>query len=489
MEKERLQIGYLEVQNRPMVNGTGVLLSGEAYPASNPSGYTRNQNVVYTTGNQNISGLKRFVNNRTEFGGASIGKVIISDDTFGDEIGILTEYDETIAVKMTDGSFEYGGGAPGSSPLSFLNEVGNFNNRPTVNGTGVLLQGEAAGGSIENVVYTTGNQTISGVKTFTNNTDFQQDISVSGFYNFDITNTGEPLDGQMIWNADYGTAQIGMDNGNVINPIGFKSFYRVKAAETIRKGKVVMALGGVGNSEYILAREAQNIANSGQLIMGVSAEEILANNYGDVVAFGSVRGVNTSDYPQDSILYYDTSSTGEFTNIPPQPPNAKVLVALNTTSANNGIAFVRVTAGSELGGTDSNVKFSALQDNDFIKYNSASGYWENKQLTTGDVSGIDSYYLTSNPSGYITGIDLSNYYTNDNPSGFITGIQKETKLFDYVTTGIPIYMYVGSAPFGSSQNDNIWDIYRTEIDQNGLVVANLLATNVAWTGRFLENYM
>lgn len=30
MNNERLQIGYLEVQNRPTVNGTGVLLSGEA---------------------------------------------------------------------------------------------------------------------------------------------------------------------------------------------------------------------------------------------------------------------------------------------------------------------------------------------------------------------------------------------------------------------------------------------------------------------------
>jgi hypothetical protein len=233
----------------------------------------------------------------------------------------------------------------------------------------------------ENVVFTTGDQTISGDKTFAakiyvfsganvifvDNTgivsgdwQFINNTNFSGTLNFNTANTGEVLDGQMNWNKDYGTLQIGMDNGNVINPIGFKSFYRVKAASTIRKGKVVMALGGVGNSEYILAREAQNIGNSGQLIMGVSAEEITTNNYGDVVAFGAVRGINTNDYPVDSILYYDTASTGEFTNIPPEAPNPKVIVALNTTSANNGIVFVRV------------------------------------------------------------GSDTSNFYTNDNPSGFIT---------------------------------------------------------------------
>lgn len=296
-------------------------------------------------------------------------------------------------------------------------------NRPTVMGTGVLLSGEAAAVDLSTTVRTTGNQSISGQKTFVDNTDFKQNISVSGFYNFDITNTGVPLDGQMNWNPDYGTAQIGMNAGNVINPVGFKSFYRVKASENIRKGKVVMALGGVGNSEYILAREAQNIGNSGQLIMGVSAEEILANNYGDVVAFGSVRGVNTSTYPQDSILYYDPLSTGGFTNIPPEAPNVKVTVALNTTSNNNGIVFVRVTAGSELGGTDSNVKFSNLQNSDIIIYNSGSGLWLNSGVNFG------SFYTNDNPSGFITGIDISSFYPSSNPSGYITGVD----LSNYVT--------------------------------------------------------
>jgi photosystem II stability/assembly factor-like uncharacterized protein len=42
----------------------------------------------------------------------------------------------------------------------------NFISRPTVNGTGVLLQGEAADVSLNNVVYTTGDQNISGIKSF-----------------------------------------------------------------------------------------------------------------------------------------------------------------------------------------------------------------------------------------------------------------------------------------------------------------------------------
>jgi hypothetical protein len=48
-----------------------------------------------------------------------------------------------------------------------INGEKSFTSRPSVNGTGVLLQGEAAPGVVENVVYTTGNQTINGVKSFT----------------------------------------------------------------------------------------------------------------------------------------------------------------------------------------------------------------------------------------------------------------------------------------------------------------------------------
>jgi len=47
---------------------------------------------------------------------------------------------------------------------------GSFSNRPTVNGTGVLLSGEASSATVSNVVYTTGNgttQTISGSLTVT----------------------------------------------------------------------------------------------------------------------------------------------------------------------------------------------------------------------------------------------------------------------------------------------------------------------------------
>ena len=74
----------------------------------------------------------------------------------------------------------------GSSVLLYGNQtvsgVKTFASRPTVNGTGVLLSGEAAS-LPTTIVYTTGDQTISGVKSFTNNVNITGDLILSGQYN------------------------------------------------------------------------------------------------------------------------------------------------------------------------------------------------------------------------------------------------------------------------------------------------------------------
>lgn len=78
-------------------------LTGNYYLRSNPSGFITNQNVVFTTGAQTISGSKTFAASRYVFSGAN---VIFTDNT-----GIVS------------GAWQ-------------------FANRPTVNGSGVLLSGD-----------------------------------------------------------------------------------------------------------------------------------------------------------------------------------------------------------------------------------------------------------------------------------------------------------------------------------------------------------
>ena len=153
-----------------------------------------------------------------------------------------------------------------------------------------------------------------------------------------------------------------------------------------------------------------------------------------------------------------------------------ILLNLTGGAVDGGIFFV---TGTGLTGINDYGPIIGFDHTDKFKFGIAR--------RSDDLSVLNDIAAVQDITNY-SGFANNNFYLKSNPSGFITGVEKQTKLFDYVT-GVPIYMYVGSAPLGSSQNDNIWEIYRTEIDQNGLISSNLLAENATWTGRYFENYM
>ena len=101
------------------------------------------------------------------------------------------------------------------------------------------------------------------------------------------------------------------------------------------------------------------------------------NAFGLVQFIGTLRGLNTSAYVDGDILWYNPAVTGGLTKTKPSAPNVKVQMAavINAGSGSSGSILIRVTAGSELGGTDSNVQFSTLATNDLIQYNGT--YWTN----------------------------------------------------------------------------------------------------------------
>jgi hypothetical protein len=197
---------------RPTINGTGILLSGEVGEfAALPN------TIVYTTGNQTISGNKSFVNkiylnneNNEEIGGTSLqGNVSgISLNTFQNptDIKIKTNFvgghhEEVISIHnnyYTDAIFgksintdQYQGdqiviyqtgsayGVPSSKgPYIRLGENNIISEKNTSKlGIGTLSPTEKvhiSGGNLKiegdaianNLVYNTGDQTISGTKTF-----------------------------------------------------------------------------------------------------------------------------------------------------------------------------------------------------------------------------------------------------------------------------------------------------------------------------------
>ena len=51
-----------------------------------------------------------------------------------------------------------------------------------------------------------------------------------------------------------------------------------------------------------------------------------------------------------------------------------------------------------------------------------------------------------------------------------------------------VYDYLGTAPTGSLEASNVWDITRLTIASNGSVTTGV-ATNVSWTGRYTHTYL
>jgi len=162
--------GVKTFTSRPTVNGTGVLLSGEAavLPAT----------IVYASGNQIISGFKTFTSRPTVNGSGVLlsGEVAIVYTTGDQTISGVKTFDKVPVVsgnQLITGDLSLY--VKAIDLLTSTNELvdvitgnyvtkfnGQFTNRPNVNGTGILLSGELPSA----IVHTTGNQIISGFKTF-----------------------------------------------------------------------------------------------------------------------------------------------------------------------------------------------------------------------------------------------------------------------------------------------------------------------------------
>jgi hypothetical protein len=155
--------GVKTFASRPTVNGTGVLLSGEAANVTLPA------TIVYTTGNQTISGIKNFISRPTVNGTGVLLSGEASSVILPNTI-VYTTGDQIISGKKTFAQDTFFGDSTQDNLFVVSGNRINFGVRPTVNGTGFLLSGDPIVVTVvatgDNIVYTTGNQIIFGIKTF-----------------------------------------------------------------------------------------------------------------------------------------------------------------------------------------------------------------------------------------------------------------------------------------------------------------------------------
>jgi hypothetical protein len=249
---------------------------------------------------------------------------------------------------------------------------------------------------------------------------------------FDVTAGVDPVaDGQLAWNADEGTLELG--KGGISNYIGQETMVLCRNASntvTIPKGTAVMFADTLGASGRLkVAPMVSDGTFPGYVFFGVTDQDILGASDGYVTVFGKIRGVNTSAYEDGDILWCNPAVAGGFTKVEPQAPNLKLAVAAVVSAGNNGTIFVRWTTGARLQDLHDVEANGAKSDGDVLTYVAANGRWEPQAPAAGGVI-LESqqvitqdYTLTTGSNGLSQGpVEIAAGYTVTIPAGAVWGI-------------------------------------------------------------------
>lgn len=382
----------------------------------NEDGWTDLENVTgrtYTDLNQ--------IGGGGNFGNAVIGTELVMHDTSTDK------YYKVVFDAWQAGAGQnpnYRGFSYTRTELGYKQEVTglvNFTTRPTINGSGVLLQGDIVNFP-NTIVYTTGDQDIAGLK------DFQTRPTV---IDIPVLLSGDPVDLIHLYGKNDETT-------------------------TIYKGQPVY-IGGANGANPLIKIASNTGERTSSKTIGLLAQDLLVNEFGYVITEGTLEGFNTSaGAAGDPIWLGPTGSLLFGTGNKPYAPNHLVYLGVVLRSnQNNGKVYVRTQNGYEVDEFH-NVVATNPQNKDTLIYNSGSGLWITRQINTGDVSGISNYYLNSNPSGYITNQDVV----------FATGtqnIQGNKTFANIITTGQIIEQFQS---------------YSTTINANASVTLNCISGNI-----------
>lgn len=167
---------------------------------------------------------------------------------------------------------------------------------------------------------------------------------------FDTTNVTAPSVGQMAWNIDEATVDIGL-NGAVLQ-VGQEQLVRVRnsTGSTIVNGTAVMATGTLGASGRITVAPANVNGSNYKHVLGVTTESIAAGGDGFCTVFGKVRGIQTNGanygetWVDGDVIYVKDSDGGALTKVVPTGTQVKLPIAIVIKShGTNGTLFIRVT--------------------------------------------------------------------------------------------------------------------------------------------------
>ena len=151
--------------------------------------------------------------------------------------------------------------------------------------------------------------------------------------------------GDVAWNAEDRTLDIALGNG-VLLQAGQEMIVNVLngTGSTIANGKVVMMTSSPGNSGKLVVAPYDGVSPA-YLILGVTTESIGAGVEGRVTSYGRVRGVDTSAWAKDTVLYVDG---GNLTSTMPSNGLNMRLAAVLSQHATNGVLMVRLNGYTQV---------------------------------------------------------------------------------------------------------------------------------------------
>lgn len=163
-------------------------------------------------------------------------------------------------------------------------------------------------------------------------------------FTFNTANITPPAVGEMAWNANDKTVDIGLP-GDVTLQLGQEMHMLCKANVNIANGQLVMAAGSDGNSGRINVSPTDGSgAVSAIFVVGVATQPITAGQTGFITTFGAVRNVDADGsvvgetWAAGDVLYPHPTIAGALTK------GTRVLdlpVAMVLFAGNNGTLFVR----------------------------------------------------------------------------------------------------------------------------------------------------
>jgi hypothetical protein len=257
-------------------------------------------------------------------------------------------------------------------------------------------------------------------------------------------------------------------SGITVN-LGKEQLLEVRNGEssTIVNGTVVFISGAQGNLPAAYRASRVYAVDQADKVIGIATHDIAHNQAGYITTFGLVHDLNTQAFDEGSQLFLGTG--GLFTTTPPTPPDHVVYLGMVTRQhPNDGHILVNVRIGQEIEEL-CNTSVSGLQSGQALVYDSSRFVWRNQNIVlpsqTGNfitTSQTGEFYPASNPSGFITGVDLTSYittgqtgafYASNNPSGFITGVDLSSYVQSsstgvFVTTGQTGAFYPTTNPSG-----------------------------------------